>query len=165
MKIYKKFMDILATIEKIVLALATLLIVVITVGNVLSRYLIHRSWSFTEELVVAVFVLITLLAAALACRDGELVSLSIFTDMLPQKSRKFMVILRQFYLLSLPLYYSNMVWRKLLLSSKMVSVHLYLTGLNGYSGLFSLSVLDVWYYILLSTALIIVPTPLKRIRR
>ena len=70
MKIYKKFMDILATIEKIVLALATLLIVVITVGNVLSRYLIHRSWSFTEELVVAVFVLITLLAAALACRDG-----------------------------------------------------------------------------------------------
>ena len=70
-------MDILATIEKIVLALATLLIVVITVGNVLSRYLIHRSWSFTEELVVAVFVLITLLAAALACRDGELVSLSI----------------------------------------------------------------------------------------
>ena len=93
MKIYKKFMDILATIEKIVLALATLLIVVITVGNVLSRYLIHRSWSFTEELVVAVFVLITLLAAALACRDGELVSLSIFTDMLPQKSRKFMVIL------------------------------------------------------------------------
>ena len=86
-------MDILATIEKIVLALATLLIVVITVGNVLSRYLIHRSWSFTEELVVAVFVLITLLAAALACRDGELVSLSIFTDMLPQKSRKFMVIL------------------------------------------------------------------------
>ena len=93
MKIYKKFMDILATIEKIVLALATLHIVVITVGNVLSRYLIHRSWSFTEELVVAVFVLITLLAAALACRDGELVSLSIFTDMLPQKSRKFMVIL------------------------------------------------------------------------
>ena len=35
MKIYKKFMDILATIEKIVLALATLLIVVITVGNVI----------------------------------------------------------------------------------------------------------------------------------
>ena len=179
MKIYKKFMDILATIEKIVLALATLLIVVITVGNVLSRYLIHRSWSFTEELVVAVFVLITLLAAALACRDGELVSLSIFTDMLPQKSRKFMVILMTVLsvifttscisashcMISLPLYYSNMVWRKLLLSSKMVSVHLYLTGLNGYSGLFSLSVLDVWYYILLSTALIIVPTPLKRIRR
>ena len=28
-----------------------------------------------------------------------------------------------------------------------------------------LSVLDVWYYILLSTALIIVPTPLRKIRR
>lgn len=165
MKIYKKFMDILATIEKIVLALATLLIVVITVGNVLSRYLIHRSWSFTEELVVAVFVLITLLAAALACRDGELVSLSIFTDMLPQKSRKFMVILMTVLSVIFTVILFKYVWRKLLLSSKMVSVHLYLTGLNGYSGLFSLSVLDVWYYILLSTALIIVPTPLKRIRR
>ena len=46
---------------------------------------IHRSWSFTEELVVAVFVLITLMAAALACREGELVNLSLVTDRLPKK--------------------------------------------------------------------------------
>lgn len=93
MRIYKKLMNCLAIIEKIVLALTTLLILAITVGNVFSRYVIHRSWSFTEELVVAVFVLITLLATALACRDGELVSLSIFTDLLPEKSRKPMVVI------------------------------------------------------------------------
>lgn len=65
----------------------------LTVGNVFSRKVIHRSWSFTEELVVAVFVLITLLAAALACREGELVSLTLVTDRLPKKLKKPSVIL------------------------------------------------------------------------
>lgn len=88
MKVYKKIMNGVAAAEKFTLLLSMLLILVLTVGNVFSRKVIHRSWSFTEELVVAVFVLITLLAAALASRDGELVSLTIFTDMLPEKVRK-----------------------------------------------------------------------------
>lgn len=62
-------------------------------GKRISRKVIHRSWSFTEELVVAVFVLITLLAAALACREGELVSLTLVTDRLPKKLKKPSVIL------------------------------------------------------------------------
>ena len=85
MKVYKKLMNALATVEKIVLVISTLLILVLTVGNVFSRKVIHRSWSFTEELVVAVFVLITLLAAALSCREGGLVSLTLVTDRLPKK--------------------------------------------------------------------------------
>lgn len=93
MKIYKKIMNALAAVEKIVLVVSTLLILVLTVGNVFSRKVIHRSWSFTEELVVAVFVLITLLAAALACREGELVSLTLVTDRLPKKLKKPSVIL------------------------------------------------------------------------
>ena len=93
MKIYKKIMDILAMVEKLVLAVSTVLILVLTVGNVFSRKVIHRSWSFTEELVVAVFVLITLMAAALACREGELVSLNLVTSRLPEKTRKPIAIL------------------------------------------------------------------------
>ena len=81
-------MNALAGLEKLVLEIATVLILVLTVGNVFSRKVIHQSWSFTEELVVAVFVLITLLAAALACRDGELVNLTILTDRLPAQVRK-----------------------------------------------------------------------------
>lgn len=61
MKTYKKLMNALAGLEKLVLEIATVLILVLTVGNVFSRKVIHQSWSFTEELVVAVFVLITLL--------------------------------------------------------------------------------------------------------
>lgn len=93
MKVFKKLMNVVAAVEKIVLVLTMLLILVLTVGNVFSRYVIHRSWSFTEELVVAVFVLITLLAAALSCRDGELVNLTLVTDRLPASLKKLSVIL------------------------------------------------------------------------
>lgn len=93
MKAYKKLMNVIAAIEKIILIITMLLILVLTVGNVFSRYVIHRSWSFTEELVVAVFVLITLLAAALGCREGELVNLTLVTDLLPEKLKKPSVIL------------------------------------------------------------------------
>ncbi|MDO5407905.1 MAG: TRAP transporter small permease [Eubacteriales bacterium] len=93
MKMYKKLMDALAMLEKLVLAVSTLLILVLTVGNVFSRKVIHQSWSFTEELVVAVFVLITLLAAALACRKGELVNLTLLTDRLPQSLQKPVLLL------------------------------------------------------------------------
>lgn len=87
MKAYKKIMDIIALIEKIILLISTLLILVLTVGNVFSRKVIHQSWSFTEELVVAVFVLITLVATALACREGELVNLTLFTEKLSKKAQ------------------------------------------------------------------------------
>ena len=85
MKTYKKIMNGVAMVEKLILVLATILIVVLTVGNVLSRKLLHQSWSFTEELVV---VLITLMAAALAARDGELVNLSLIPDRLSVKGQK-----------------------------------------------------------------------------
>ncbi len=88
MKAYKKLMDALAMLEKAALVVSTVIILVLTVGNVFSRKVIHQSWSFTEELVVAVFVLITLVAAALACREGELVNLSLLTDRLPEGLRK-----------------------------------------------------------------------------
>ena len=61
MKVYKKLMNALAAVEKVVL--------------------------------VAVFVLITLLAAALSCREGGLVSLTLVTDRLPKKLKKPSVIL------------------------------------------------------------------------
>ena len=86
MKVFKKIMNAVAAVENVILVVSTLLILVLTVGNVFSRKVIHRSWSFTEELVVAVFVLITLMAAALACREGELVNLSLVTDRLPEPS-------------------------------------------------------------------------------
>ena len=93
MKVYKKLMNALAAVEKIVLVISTLLILVLTVGNVFSRKVIHQSWSFTEELVVAIFVLITLLGAALSAREGGLVGLNLVTERLPKSAKKPVMIL------------------------------------------------------------------------
>lgn len=93
MKTYKSIMNLIAAVEKAILVVTMLLILVLTVGNVFSRKVIHQSWSFTEEIVVAVFVLITLLAAALACREGDLVNLTLLTDRLPAKAKKPLLIL------------------------------------------------------------------------
>lgn len=93
MKAYKKLMDALAMAEKAALIVSTIIILVLTVGNVFSRKVIHQSWSFTEELVVAVFVLITLVAAALACREGELVNLTLLTERLPKSWQKPIMLL------------------------------------------------------------------------
>ncbi len=88
MKGYKKLMDFVALVEKAVLAATMIMILVLTVGNVFSRKVIHQSWSFTEELVVAIFVLITLLGAALSAREGGLVGLNLVTERLPKSCKK-----------------------------------------------------------------------------
>ena len=53
MKGYKKLMDFVALVEKAVLAATTILILVLTVGNVFSRS-DPPVMVFTEELVVAI---------------------------------------------------------------------------------------------------------------
>jgi len=81
MKAYKKIMDVLAMIEKVILVLTSTIILVLVFGNVLTRKIpfIKTSWSFTEELVIALFVLISLLASALCCRENSNISLTLLT--------------------------------------------------------------------------------------
>ena len=81
-------MDGLAAVEKAVIALLLLGEVSLTAANVFSRYVIHQSWSFTEEVVVAVLVLMSMMGAALCARDrGGLINLTLVTDKLPKKTQ------------------------------------------------------------------------------
>ena len=133
MKVYKKIMNGVAFVEKLILVLSTILIVVLTVGNVLSRKILHQSWSFTEELVVAVFVLITLLAAALAARDGELVNLSLLPDRLSAKARRILLVDQHgISVLPLPQSCLNTAWTRLLtqLSQRKENVRFKLAGMD-----------------------------------
>ena len=77
MKVYARIMKVVTTIENIVLAISMILVLVLTFGNVVARKVFHHSWGFTEEIVVAVFVLISLLAAGVAAKDGGLVNLGL----------------------------------------------------------------------------------------
>lgn len=93
MQIYKKIMHIVTLIEEVVLALASVLVLVLTFGNVIARYIFHHSWGFVEEIVVAVFVLISLLAAGVAARTGDLVNLALVPDNVGPGTRKVLHII------------------------------------------------------------------------
>ena len=93
MQIYKKLMHIVTMVEEVVLALASVLVLALTFGNVIARYIFHHSWGFVEEIVVAVFVLISLLAAGVAARSGDLVNLALVPDNVGPGTRKVLHII------------------------------------------------------------------------
>lgn len=83
MKAYKNFMRAVVKLEDVVLALMMAVILVLTFANVVGRFVFNHSLAFADELVVALFVLVSLVGAALAAReDGGLVGLSLFSDKL-----------------------------------------------------------------------------------
>ena len=93
MKVYKTIMKVVTAIENVVLVIATLLVLCLTFGNVIARYIFKHSWGFTDEIVVAVFVLISLLAAGVAARTGELVNLALIPDHVGPRTRKVLHVL------------------------------------------------------------------------
>lgn len=59
--------------------------------NVISRYLLKYSLAFTEELVVSLFVWLTLLGAAAAFREGSHLGFVFVTDRLSPKIRRMLL--------------------------------------------------------------------------
>ena len=88
MKTYKRIMKYVVIVENVVLAVSLLLVLVLTFGNVVARRVFQHSLGFTEEITVAVFVLISMLAAGVAAKDGGLVNLSLVPDRVGPKGKK-----------------------------------------------------------------------------
>ncbi len=93
MEAYKKIMRVILIIEKLVLSLSFILVLVLTFGNVVARYIFQHSWGFTEEIVVSMFVLLSLLAAGVAAERGELVNLSLVTEFIGLKGKKVLKVI------------------------------------------------------------------------
>lgn len=86
-------MKILDKIEEYFLMVSLAIMVVINFGNVISRYFLDASWSFTEEIIIILFVWNSLLASAVAFKHGAHLGLSVLTDLVPAKYQKYMIIL------------------------------------------------------------------------
>ena len=91
MKAYKKIMDVVAELEKIVTSVILVFVTALTFVNVLVRKLSDSQFAWTEELVINLFVLLIMLGCGLCAREGSLISLSLIFDRLKVKGRKIFV--------------------------------------------------------------------------
>ncbi|WP_326907725.1 TRAP transporter small permease [Sedimentibacter sp. MB31-C6] len=86
----KKFLD---NLENYIMAGGLFVMTFITVINVISRKFLGLSMSFLEEITTSMFILISLLGAAMAAKRGSNLGLSIFTDLIPEKYQKFVSLI------------------------------------------------------------------------
>ncbi|MCG8530522.1 MAG: TRAP transporter small permease [Desulfovibrionales bacterium] len=73
--------------EEIVASALLFVMVAIAFANVVTRYFITFSFSWTEELTVNLFVWVVLLGTAHAFRKGDHLGVGLFYDKLPKKLR------------------------------------------------------------------------------
>ena len=79
----KKIMQLIARIEKYLLAITMSVTLAFTFANVIGRFAFNHSLAFADELVVALFVLISLMGAALCARENDgLIGLSLISSRL-----------------------------------------------------------------------------------
>ncbi len=85
----KKF---LGHIEEYISVVGLIIMTSIAFMNVLSRKLLGMSWSFTEEITTNVFILISLLGAAIAAKKSSHLGLTILYDLVPKTVRKYLIL-------------------------------------------------------------------------
>lgn len=87
-KAYKSFMKGFTLVEEFAMVIVMAVVTLLTFGNVVSRYLLPTSWSFTEEIVINLFAIMSMIGAAmLASQDGGLVSMALLNNALNDKGK------------------------------------------------------------------------------
>lgn len=75
------------SLEKVVAAVAMAALCLITLGNVVARYLTNYSFAFTEEYSIALMVVVTMLGASFATALDRQIRITWFADRLPRRGR------------------------------------------------------------------------------
>ena len=82
----------MGAVEAILCCTCTLTMISLAFANVIGRYVLHSSISFTEEIVCALFVLLSMMGTSIAIKKRSHLGLSAITDMLPAKMQKVFVV-------------------------------------------------------------------------
>ena len=85
-------MKILDKIEETICILCLIAMTALVFANVFSRYVLHLSLSFSEEITTNLFVLLSMMGTAIAARRRAHLGLSILTDAVSPKVRRAMLI-------------------------------------------------------------------------
>ncbi len=75
-------------IEEMLAAAAMAVMILITLGNVVARYLTNYSFAFTEEYSIALMVIVTLLGASLATAADRHIRVTYLVERWPTKRRR-----------------------------------------------------------------------------
>ena len=86
-------MKVLDRIEEILCVLCTAVMTILVFANVLSRYLLHYSLSFSDEITTYLFVLLSMMGTAIATKRRAHLGLSILTDTVSPPARKALLVL------------------------------------------------------------------------
>jgi len=84
-----KFLD---KIEEGICILCLIAMTILVFGNVFSRYVLHLSLSFSEEITTNLFVLLSMMGTAIAARRRAHLGLSVLTDAVNPKVRRGLLI-------------------------------------------------------------------------
>lgn len=80
---FKKVMSAVAVVEKYLLAITMSVTLAFTFANVIGRFVFNHSLAFADELVIALFVLVSLMGAALCARENDgLIGLALLSSRL-----------------------------------------------------------------------------------
>lgn len=78
---------ILGQVEEKISIVVYVVMLVITFANVIGRYFLHASISFTEEITTNLFVLVSVIGTAIAARERAHLGLGVITEMLPKRTQ------------------------------------------------------------------------------
>ena len=91
---FKKVMNGVARVEKYLLAITMSVTLAFTFANVIGRFVFNHSLAFADELVIALFVLVSLMGAAMCARENEgLIGLAIVSSRLSGTKKTFQKLL------------------------------------------------------------------------
>lgn len=83
-------------LEEYLCAALIMFMALLAFANVIVRYLTDDSLAFTEELVINLFVLVTLLGTSIAFRRNAHLGVTLLVDFLPKHCRKWFAVLSGF---------------------------------------------------------------------
>lgn len=86
-------MKVLDKIEEYICAVCTVVMTLLVFTNVLSRYVLHMSLSFSDEITTNLFILLSMMGTAIATKRRAHLGLTILTDAVPEKVRKVLITL------------------------------------------------------------------------
>jgi len=84
----KKVLKVLDYVENIICVACILVMLALAFANVIGRYVLHASISYTEEVTCGLFVLLCVMGTAIAARAGTHLGLTILTEHFSKKSQR-----------------------------------------------------------------------------